>query len=121
MAEWPPNTPERHREHIPDEVEVFELFERFLQGKPCTEKEKISDEQGLLLWTLGFIAEDGDPAEITYTRAGRYLSKDGREEEHYTAIRVVYFDSTGRIEMGGTSLARWDKDNERWTEGRIIS
>ncbi len=67
-----PNQRHESQEYIPSETEVFLLLTKYLEGKAFTEKRKLSDGKGIYLWELGFTADDGDPAELTYARKGRF-------------------------------------------------
>lgn len=82
-------------EHIPSSEEVLSLFEKLVGGTEYEVVQKLEDEQGLYLWDIKIIQEDGS-VEYSYIRKGNYRERGlagGSASE--TAIHVTYFNNDG--------------------------
>lgn len=82
-------------EHIPTSEEVLSLFEKLIGETKYEEIRKLEDENGLYLWDIKIVQEDGS-VEYSYIRKGDYRSRSlpgGSAPE--TAIHAVYFDREG--------------------------
>jgi hypothetical protein len=96
-------------EQIPTSEEVQLLFEKILGKVKYETTRKLEDEQGLYLWEIKILQEDGTSIEYEY-----YKSKNFAEGSAFkTAIRITYFDEDG-IPISGTTVAKFI-DN-KWVE-----
>ena len=100
------NEDEKKPEHIPTAEEVLLLFEKLLGETEYEDVRKLEDEQGLYLWDIKIIQEDGS-IEYSYIRKGNYKERGlagGSALE--TAIHVTYFDNDG-TPVSGHSVAKF--------------
>jgi len=101
-------------EHLPTSEEVLELFEKLVGEVKFSERRKLEDEQGLYLWEIEIVQEDGGTTEYSYIRKGNYKERGlagGSASE--TAIHVTYFDDQG-VPISGHSTCKLIDD--KWIE-----
>lgn len=97
---------EKKSEHIPTSEEVLLLFEKLVGENKYEDVRKLEDEQGLYLWEIKIVQEDGSSTEYSYIRKGNYKARGlagGFSPE--TAIHVTFFDSDG-MPIGGHSVMK---------------
>jgi len=83
-------------EHIHTAEEVSAIFKEIIGEAKFEEGRKLEDEQGLYLWEIKIIQEDGGSVEYEYVRKGNYKERGlpgGVAPE--TAIHMTLFDSEG--------------------------
>lgn len=95
-------------EAVPTVEEVRSIFERLLgEGVEFEEVRMREDSEGLYLWDIKIVGDDGGETEYSYMRKGRY--KEGQALR--TAIHVTFFDVDG-MPTGGHSAAHFE--NGAW-------
>jgi hypothetical protein len=97
---------EKNSERIPTSVEVLLLFERLAGENKYEDVRRREDEQGLYLWEIKIVQEDGSSTEYSYIRKGDYKARGltgGSASE--TAIHATFFDPDG-MPISGTSVAK---------------
>ncbi len=101
MNEKVPDQFEKNIEYIPTPEEVRSLFEQLVGEKKYEEVRKLEDEQGLYLWEIAIIGEDGNRVEYAYIRKGLYH----QGSDPYTSIHIYFYDSEG-VPIGGYPVAK---------------
>jgi hypothetical protein len=105
---------EKKPEHIPTSEEVLSLFEKLVGENKFEDVRKLEDEQGLYLWEIKIVQEDGSSTEYSYIRKGDYKARGlagGSASE--TAIHVTFFDPEG-MPISGHSVMKLI--NDKWIE-----
>lgn len=87
------NLPER----FPSKEEIQSVFERLVQGRKYKELRALSNTEGLYLYEIEVILENGEKEEYNYQKANYdYRDKSLPDAAQFAAsIHAIYYDADG--------------------------
>ncbi len=91
------------QESIPTKEKIKFVFETLLGLENYETLEEIYDDQGLCVWTIKVVNEDGSYKEYEYKRGGKHIGRKAPAEGYIPLDDIYYtsFDKTGMPYTGG--------------------